>query len=136
MAANNTVKTTRIVCISDTHSLYNFPLPPGDILVHAGDFSRSGTLAEVQEFLAYLASLKQYRLKIIIAGNHDLTLEPDFYERNWDRCKGRWRHKKREDYEQIRLLLHNPELIFNHGIMYLEQEEFIDRETGLKFYGR
>ena len=30
----------RVVCISDTHGLYNFPVPDGDILIHAGDFSK------------------------------------------------------------------------------------------------
>jgi hypothetical protein len=30
---------TRFVCISDTHSM-RFPIPAGDVLIHAGDISR------------------------------------------------------------------------------------------------
>ena len=82
MASNTKSNTTRIVCISDTHSRYHFALPAGDILVHAGDFTLTGEQVEIEKFLACLKSLTQYRLKIIIAGNHDLTLEPDFYEKN------------------------------------------------------
>jgi predicted phosphodiesterase len=109
MATNNKPKTTRIVCISDTHNRYDFPIPDGDILIHAGDFSNTGTQIEIENFLEYLKSLKQYRLKIVIAGNHDITLDPDFYEKS---------------------------LRVNYGIIYLEQEDYIDRQTGLKFYGR
>ena len=83
MATNDRPNTTRIVCISDTHSRYHFALPAGDILVHAGDFSMTGEQTEIEKFIEWLKSLKQYRLKIIIAGNHDLTLEPEFYERTW-----------------------------------------------------
>jgi len=83
MASNNRSKTTRIVCISDTHSKYNFRIPDDDIFIHAGDFSSKGKQSEIEYFLIYLKSLKQYRLKIIIVGNHDLTLDPDFYEKSW-----------------------------------------------------
>ncbi|CAF1152946.1 unnamed protein product [Rotaria sordida] len=122
---------TRIVCISDTHSRYHFALKDGDILVHAGDFSLSGEQNEVENFLKWLKSLTQYRLKIIIAGNHDLTLESEFYERTWQR----WHPKNKQDYEKIGQLIRDPSLATDYGIIYLEQQEFIDQKTGLKFYG-
>ena len=37
----------RVVCVSDTHlktSEMSHPVPDGDILIHAGDFSRRGHL--------------------------------------------------------------------------------------------
>lgn len=42
----------RVVCISDTHSLHerlrvSVPIPDGDVLVHAGDFSDTGGRDEV-----------------------------------------------------------------------------------------
>jgi len=43
----------RFVCVSDTHSLENrmpHQIPPGDILIHAGDFTNVGELKEVKEF--------------------------------------------------------------------------------------
>lgn len=122
---------TRIVCISDTHSRYHFTLPDGNILVHAGDFSMTGEEKEVEKFLEYLKSLKNYRLKIFIAGNHDITVEQNFYEKNWKR----W-HSKKQDSQKVRQLLRDPTLATNYGIIYLEDEEFIDPQTGLKFYGR
>jgi 3',5'-cyclic AMP phosphodiesterase CpdA len=132
MASDNKPKTTRLVCVSDTHSQYNFPIPGGDILIHAGDFSMTGEQVEVENFLTCLKSLKQYRLKIIIAGNHDVTLEPNFYERSWSR----WHHSRKQNYEYIRLLMRDPALAINYGIIYLEQQQFVDYQTGLKFYGR
>ena len=122
---------TRIVCISDTHSRYNFELPAGDILVHGGDFFLTGELREVEKFFGFLKSLTNYRLKIFIAGNHDITVEPEFYEKNWQR----W-HSKKQDYQKVQQLLRDPTLATDYGIIYLEDQEFTDPQTGLKFYGR
>jgi hypothetical protein len=63
-----------VVCISDTHK-YQPVLPHGDILIHAGDLTQSGSLAEVQAALDWLRS-QPHRHKIVIAGNHDLLLDP------------------------------------------------------------
>ncbi|KAI2785758.1 hypothetical protein POX_h09517 [Penicillium oxalicum] len=35
-----------IICISDTHNAQP-PIPTGDILIHAGDLTQSGTFAEL-----------------------------------------------------------------------------------------
>lgn len=43
----------RVVCMADTHSLTHyikFPIPDGDIFIHAGDFTRCGQIEEVQQF--------------------------------------------------------------------------------------
>ncbi|KAF9247769.1 transcriptional regulator family: Fungal Specific TF [Penicillium roqueforti] len=63
----------RIICISDTHNATP-PLPPGDILVHAGDLTAHGTFDEVQTQLHWLSS-QPHTHKIVIAGNHDLILD-------------------------------------------------------------
>ncbi|KAF3344930.1 hypothetical protein VD0002_g7523 [Verticillium dahliae] len=63
-----------IVCISDTHNTKMDLLPPGDILVHAGDLSQFGTFDEVQAQLSWLATLPHAH-KMVIAGNHDLLLD-------------------------------------------------------------
>ena len=124
--------TVRIVCISDTHSRYNFEIPPGEILVHAGDFSRNGLQTEVETYLETLKSLKNFRLKIIIAGNHDLTLQPEFYEREWKR----WHESSKQDVQKIYEMMHDSSLAEQYGIIYLEDQEFTDSISGLKFYGR
>jgi Icc-related predicted phosphoesterase len=66
-----------IVAISDTHGRHDsLALPPGDVLVHAGDLTTSGTLEDVVRFDGWLATLP-HRHKIVIAGNHDFCFERD-----------------------------------------------------------
>ncbi len=63
-----------VVCISDTHN--QFPeTPEGDLLVHAGDLSNGGTREEIQHTLDWLKTLP-HQFKIVIAGNHELLLDP------------------------------------------------------------
>jgi hypothetical protein len=64
----------RIVCISDTHT-NTLDIPSGDILIHAGDLTNAGTIAEIQAQIDWLASLP-HKHKIAIAGNHDTFLDP------------------------------------------------------------
>ncbi|EKV11049.1 hypothetical protein PDIG_47860 [Penicillium digitatum PHI26] len=70
---NSNLPPIRISCISDTHNATP-PLPPGDILVHAGDLTAYGTFDEVQAQLHWLSS-QPHKHKIVIAGNHDLILD-------------------------------------------------------------
>lgn len=66
---------TRFVCISDTHDCTP-EVPDGDILLHAGDIS-GGTPESLRSMFDWLRSLP-HRMKVIIAGNHDLCLD-----KNW-----------------------------------------------------
>ena len=68
----------KIVLISDTHGLHSkmtHPMPEGEVLIHAGDFTNVGSLVDVARFDQWLGSL-DYKHKIVIAGNH---------ERGWDK---------------------------------------------------
>ncbi len=123
--------STRIVCISDTHSNGEFNLPNGDILIHAGDLTRKGSHIELEQVLSWLKNLTNFRLKIIIAGNHDVTLDKTYYETHWRRF-----HSKKEDSEQIINMFNDPTLQDKYGIIYLQDQTFIDPKTQLKFYGR
>lgn len=89
-------KTARILLISDTHSgfinvdnpssphfasdEYSFrpPFPQADILIHSGDLTMYGRPGEYRQALDMLASIPA-ELKLVIAGNHDLSLHRDFY---------------------------------------------------------
>ena len=65
----------RLVCISDTHDRHeHLSLPPGDVLIHAGDYSMRGQVAEAEAFLAWFAA-QPHQHKIMIAGNHDFLFE-------------------------------------------------------------
>jgi Icc-related predicted phosphoesterase len=71
-------KRIKVVCTSDTHNTQPH-IPDGDVLLHAGDLTNHGTAAEVQAQLDWLASLPHTH-KVVIAGNHDKVLDPDFVE--------------------------------------------------------
>ncbi|KAK3900874.1 Metallo-dependent phosphatase-like protein [Staphylotrichum tortipilum] len=62
-----------IVCVSDTHNSQP-ALPPGDVLIHAGDLTQSGTLRELQAALDWLRA-QPHPVKIVVAGNHDRLLD-------------------------------------------------------------
>ncbi|KAL8657203.1 MAG: hypothetical protein Q9226_002143 [Calogaya cf. arnoldii] len=69
-------KPISVVCISDTHGTQP-PIPPGDLLLHAGDLTQWGTFSEIQAQLTWL-SAQPHTHKVVIAGNHDLLLDIDF----------------------------------------------------------
>ncbi len=76
IADNESMRQIRIVCVSDTHGQHSkLRLPPGDILVHAGDFMTFGDVPEeIIDFDRWLQH-QPHRHKIVIAGNHDLMFE-------------------------------------------------------------
>ena len=65
----------RIVCISDTHNSQP-KIPTGDVLIHAGDLTQSGSIKEIQVQLDWLKSQPHHH-KVFIAGNHDKAFESD-----------------------------------------------------------
>ncbi|KAF4634887.1 hypothetical protein G7Y89_g3212 [Cudoniella acicularis] len=74
-------RKTRFVCVSDTHnSTPNgaFKLPKGDVLIHAGDMTNQGSFTELQRTVQWIEDA-DFEVKIVIAGNHDITLDTDFY---------------------------------------------------------
>lgn len=101
----------RLVCISDTHRTEP-ALPDGDVLIHAGDGTYRGERHELRAWWYYLQR-QPHKHKIVIAGNHDISL---------DECMGRgdslyWEHVVRNDY----------------GLTYLRESEVtID---GIRFWG-
>ncbi len=66
----------KIVAISDTHGQHKGlrELPPGDVLVVAGDVTNDAGRKELREFLQWLES-QPHKNKILIAGNHDWAFE-------------------------------------------------------------
>jgi predicted phosphohydrolase len=70
----------RIVAVADTH-LYEADLgtlPPGDVLIHAGDLLRGGRLAELHAAAGWLQG-QSHPHKVFVAGNHDwcFARQPD-----------------------------------------------------------
>lgn len=62
-----------MICVSDTHN-YQPCLPPGDVLIHAGDLTQSGAFEELQAALDWLKQ-QPSTYKIVVTGNHDVLLD-------------------------------------------------------------
>ena len=75
LTASSPYPSVRLVCISDTHTHKPDSLPPGDVLVHAGDLTNEGSVAEIQDQIDWLASLL-YEHIIVVCGNHDSYFDP------------------------------------------------------------
>jgi Icc-related predicted phosphoesterase len=84
---------TRLLIISDTHDgfqgqqakpyasntgSFRPPFPKADVLLHSGDLTMIGTMAQYRNTLAMLKDMDA-ELKLVIAGNHDLSLHTDYY---------------------------------------------------------
>ncbi|KAK4192471.1 Metallo-dependent phosphatase-like protein [Podospora australis] len=71
---------TRILILSDTHNQPGITLPnlPVDVAIHCGDLT---SRSQIHEFHSAISLLKKInaRLKLVIAGNHDYTLDAPFF---------------------------------------------------------
>lgn len=116
--------------MSDTHNMTHklpYLLPQADVFLHGGDFSKTGTPEQVQEFVAFLRALP-YSLKIVIAGNHELTFDEASYNaKNWQRF-----HPQKHNTVETKRLLTS---LRSEGIIYLEDESYVHPEKKWKVYG-
>ena len=81
--------STRLLIISDTHEFqfkdncdagpFKLPVPKVDVLLHCGDLTHSGGVSAYENALAVLSNIDA-ELKLVIAGNHDLDLDPHYYK--------------------------------------------------------
>jgi hypothetical protein len=82
---------TRFLIISDTHNAtllpstfhdhpFREPLPSADVLLHCGDLTMIGYMEEYESTLSMLESIDA-PLKLVIAGNHDISLDGEYYAR-------------------------------------------------------
>jgi len=97
----------KIVAISDTHGSHKeLDLPLGDVIVHCGDYSPTGSLEDILEVAKWLESL-DYKHKICVSGNHDAEAE-----------------------QRPRL---TKDIFKDSGVAYLDNAEFVI--DGVKFWG-
>ena len=114
----------RLVCISDTHNQHDkVDLPEGDVLIHAGDWTGTGTQKQVISFIRWFAS-QPHKHKILIAGNHEVTLDLPYYQTHWHN----FHPKSALPSGYIKSYVLREE-----GIHYLEDTEVVI--DGVKFYG-
>ncbi|KAG6003768.1 hypothetical protein E4U43_000872 [Claviceps pusilla] len=101
-ASTPSTGSVRIVCLSDTHNTRP-SVPPGDILIHAGDLTENGSFEEVQSGLRWLSS-QPHRHKIFVAGNHDVLFDEAFLEKHPERRYGQERTKEDLDWGSVTYL--------------------------------
>jgi len=119
------VGSVRIVTISDTHGKHAFipKIPDGDILIHAGDITISGDLGELRSFIEWMGK-QPHKHKVVIAGNHDITLDESFYDQNYSRWHGT---RKKDDAEARKMMREQTHF------SYLEDS--VTTVEGLKIFG-
>ena len=124
--STNAVKT-RFCIISDTHTAelwpsddqthaYRRPLPSADVLLHAGDITTYGYISEYESMVGMLSEADA-ELKIVIAGNHDVTLDEPYYEKIGKR---KFHRNIGEDLDVVKELW-TGEKAKKAGIVYLEE---------------
>jgi predicted MPP superfamily phosphohydrolase len=119
---------TRILIISDTHSTplapafssqpFRQPLPSADVLIHCGDLTMEGLASEYNKTLDMLASIDA-PVKLIIAGNHDRTLDKT-WAKNHE--KFFWGKKWEDVFEEAREMWFGAEgRAVKEGVRMLEE---------------
>jgi len=69
------VQGLRVVMLSDTHGKHrSIEVPHGDVLLHAGDFTRMGHKEDATDFNVWLGELPHSH-KIVVLGNHEVNSE-------------------------------------------------------------
>lgn len=115
MAAAIRTVPVKFLILSDTHDLdlevalkavYNV-----DVVLHCGDMTNNGGCQQYEKVLRGLASMNA-ELKLVIAGNHDVDLDRDFYYQKQGGAE--------EHYQQAHQLWNSP-LARDNGIFYLEE---------------
>lgn len=121
----------RVVCISDTHNHApgeGYTLPSGDILIHAGDLTNQGTHTELSKAMSWL-SKADFPVKIIVAGNHDISLDLAYslrHETGWKVLP--------EDLEACRKLVgDSPDFIYlEHSAITIDLPE---KDVSIRIFG-
>lgn len=117
------------VCISDTHSKTSqLVLPPGDVLLHTGDFTYKGHPEEVEAFNSFVAK-QNFQFKIVIAGNHDTPFDLENYDsflaKKFHAKNGKFPYPKSINAKEVRERL--------NSCIYLEDSSC--EVFGYKIYG-
>ena len=116
----------RMIITSDTHNgLYKNKIPKGDMFIHCGDLSITGTYNEIDYQLSIMSSLP-HKYKIWIAGNHDILLEKE------DELKTKYKNliyleDELIEVEGIKIFGSPWSPFFNNWAFMLEMEEEIEK---------
>ncbi|CAI7645458.1 unnamed protein product [Penicillium palitans] len=89
-------------------------IPPGDILIHAGDLSAEGSLRDLQATLNWLKE-QPHHIKIVVAGRRDIYLNQMMtggpHWRHGHRRKGNWGDIIYLEHQQVVVAAENGRLL-------------------------
>jgi predicted phosphodiesterase len=93
---------TKFLILSDTHNLERDasqeypicqPMPKVDVVLHCGDLTREGGIASYKKALKLLGTFDA-ELKLVIAGNHDKSLDGAYWDSHLGRTDDPEEHDK------------------------------------------
>jgi len=70
--------TVKFLIVSDTHDTALRATPKCDVMLHCGDFTESGSSESIEEAMKALSNVEA-ELKLVIAGNHEISLDKAYY---------------------------------------------------------
>lgn len=111
--------------ISHVVTGYREPLAEVDVVLHCGDLTKRTRLPEYEATFAMLRAIRA-PLKLAIAGNHDVTLDEDYWVNRWGGPK--------EDIAPIRKVIEDAK---EDGVQYLTEGVYefnLDNGARLKVY--
>lgn len=129
--------TTRFLVISDTHNfqfgdaekasgVFAHPPPKADVLLHCGDLSYVGGLASYAKSLRMLGSIDA-ELKLVIAGNHDKSLDQEYFKSHLSENDDPDEHEKAME-------MWKGQMAKDAGVTYLEEGmSTFNLKSGAKF---
>ncbi|KAL8929932.1 MAG: hypothetical protein Q9208_001076 [Pyrenodesmia sp. 3 TL-2023] len=122
---STTLIRTRLLILSDTHGKEfgadDKPRVNADVAIHCGDLTESSFLEEYRACVRLLKDINA-PLKLVIAGNHDFTMDPDVYETEVANARQALGHEAVKtgfgDYSEARQLFEEAK---GEGIVLLDQ---------------
>lgn len=101
--------------VSDTHghSLDGTIMPQVDVLIHTGDLTNFGELDQLKESINMMGTVEA-ELKLVIAGNHDISLDKTFRVENMS-------DEEYTEYHEAALEIMTGPLAKKAGVTYLEE---------------
>ena len=116
--------STRFLVISDTHNFefeddsanpvpLSLPLPKADVVLHCGDLTHCGGVSSYKKALRVLGTIDA-ELKLVIAGNHDLDLDEQYWNTHLEE------DDEPEDHSRA-LEVMNGQFAVEAGVTYLEE---------------
>ncbi|KAH8812195.1 ser/Thr protein phosphatase family protein-like protein [Xylogone sp. PMI_703] len=107
--------STRVMVISDTHehSLDGATMPEVDVLIHTGDLTNFGELNSLRKSVQMMSTIEA-ELKLVIAGNHDVSLDKTCRVENMS-------EEEYSKYHEAAFEIMTGPLAKEAGISYLEE---------------